>query len=969
MPARSRSSTLANNNLLATITVGAAPSAVAVNPAGTRAYVTNKTAGTVSVIDLTTNTVTATVKVGTTPSDVAVSPDGTRVFVTNAGSGTVTKIDTATNKVTVTIKVGNAPSSIAISPDAKYAYVTNTTDNTVSVITLSYNAVKTITGVGTSPTDVVVSPDSTKAYVSTLAGTVAVINTATNTITGHLSVGQPTNSIALSADGTTLFAAGTNDTLTAVNTLTGATLATLTTDPTPDTTSLPSLAISADGTHLYLTDNTDNALRIVSYDVVAAPVNHAPVAGTTTIGVPDVADGKLSGAIGFTDPDGDTLTFSGTTTTAKGAVVVHADGSFTYTPTDQARHNAAIDPVETTRTTDTFTLTASDGRGGTTAVQVTVPVSPRNAAPTDPTFTTGTPDALTGAVAGSASATDPDGDTLTYAVAGNPDPAKGTVVVNPDGTFVYTPTPAARHSAAANGATTDSFYISAGDGHGTGVLLEVTVPVTPANAAPTFVSAAATADPATGIATGSVIFTDPDGDALTYSGTADSAKGHLAVNSDGTFTYTPTAAARHAAATGAEADLQDTFTITVDDAHGATPTTSLTLTITPQNNAPTVGTGSVIATTGLGSDDRAKIVFSPDSSHAYTILTHYDPDADSYSYSLATINTATNAVTSIALSGFIGQDSLTVSPDNGHVYVISATDGSAFTDFSLTSVDTATNTVTTILLPGNPYDAPANLTVSPDSSHVYLTTYDQTAHLYLANIIDSATTSVISVPLPAHTSAGGPFFSADGSKVYLPTSGDYTIGYQQTLWQIDSDSGAVNTLNWPSWPQSLTFSADGSHAYATFVSNSTCDDSNCRLQVIDTATLTVTEIPIPALSRALVVSADNRYVYATGSDNTLMVVDTATSAVTAIPLGGNVLLEISACGHPGRQNRVHHHGVQVSTATTTTRTIFGGGRPHHPYRHSDPVGQPPRRAGDQPRRHLRIRHRRRAGYGPGCECC
>ena len=216
------------------------------------------------------------------------------------------------------------------------------------------------------------------------------------------------------------------------------------------------------------------------------------------------------------------------------------------------------------------------------------------------------------------------------------------------------------------------------------------------------------------------------------------------------------------------------------------------------------------------------------------------------------------------------------------MYVISATDGSASTDYSLTSVDTATNTVTNILLPGNPYNAPANLTVSPDSSHVYLTTYDTTARRYLANIVDSATNSVISVPLP--TSAGEPHFSADGSQVYLHTSGDFRIGYQQTLWQIDTDSGAVNSLDWPSYPQSLTFSADGSHAYATFVSN-----SNFRLQVIDTATLAVTEIPIPALSRAMVVSTDNRYVYATGSDSTLMLVDTATSAVTAIPLGGNVL--------------------------------------------------------------------------------
>ena len=118
------------------------------------------------------------------------TPDGTRLFVTNGGAGTVTKIDTATNGVTVAaIKVGNGPSSIAVSPDGMYAYVTNSTDNTVSVITLSYNVVKTITGVGTSPTRVVVAGG--KVYVSNLGGTVAVISAASNTVTGQVTASVP----------------------------------------------------------------------------------------------------------------------------------------------------------------------------------------------------------------------------------------------------------------------------------------------------------------------------------------------------------------------------------------------------------------------------------------------------------------------------------------------------------------------------------------------------------------------------------------------------------------------------------------------------------------------------------------------------------------------------------------------------------------------------------------------------------
>ena len=360
---------LATNTVISTITVGSAPIAVAVNPAGTRAYVANKTAGTVSVIDTATNTVLTTVKVGTTPSDIVVSPDGTRVFVTNAGSGTVSKIDPTTNKVTVTIKVGHTPSSIAISPDGKTAYVTNKSDGTVSVITLSWNGVKTITGVGTSPTDVIVSPDNTKAYVSTLAGTVSVINTATNTITDHLTVGAPANSVALSADGATLFVAATNDTVTAIDSTSGDILSTLITDPTADTTSCPVLARSANGT-IYQTDNTDNALRVLTF----GPANSAPTITGVQVGQPDPATGVVAGSVTASDPDNDQLSYAVSTPpdSALGTVTLdRTTGTWSFTPTTPGLVSAW---ASDTPLSATFTITVSDAQAAT-AVPVTATTS------------------------------------------------------------------------------------------------------------------------------------------------------------------------------------------------------------------------------------------------------------------------------------------------------------------------------------------------------------------------------------------------------------------------------------------------------------------------------------------------------------------------------------------------------------------------------------------------------------------
>ena len=103
------------NSVIATVTVGANPAGLVVNPAGTRAYVANNSSGTVSVIDTATNTVTATVTVGSFPIGVAVNPAGTRVYVANL-LGTASVIDTATNTVIATVTVGLGASGVAVNP-------------------------------------------------------------------------------------------------------------------------------------------------------------------------------------------------------------------------------------------------------------------------------------------------------------------------------------------------------------------------------------------------------------------------------------------------------------------------------------------------------------------------------------------------------------------------------------------------------------------------------------------------------------------------------------------------------------------------------------------------------------------------------------------------------------------------------------------------------------------------------------
>jgi len=125
----------------------------------TFAYVTNVDDNTVSVINTANSKVVATISVGGFPDAVATTPDGTNAYVTNAFDNNVSVIDTATNKVVATIPVGSSPNCVAITPNGTHrygdddrrhpplAYVTNGADNTVSVIdTASNTVVATIPG-------------------------------------------------------------------------------------------------------------------------------------------------------------------------------------------------------------------------------------------------------------------------------------------------------------------------------------------------------------------------------------------------------------------------------------------------------------------------------------------------------------------------------------------------------------------------------------------------------------------------------------------------------------------------------------------------------------------------------------------------------------------------------------------------------------------------------------------------------
>src|SRR5262245_17768218 len=107
---------------LAGALVGVVPEGVSAAPVRARCrptvVVTNQSSGTVSTIDVKTRIKNpADITVGSAPTGVAVTPDGKTAFVTNTLSGTVSTVDVKTRtKNPADITVGSTPTGVAVTP-------------------------------------------------------------------------------------------------------------------------------------------------------------------------------------------------------------------------------------------------------------------------------------------------------------------------------------------------------------------------------------------------------------------------------------------------------------------------------------------------------------------------------------------------------------------------------------------------------------------------------------------------------------------------------------------------------------------------------------------------------------------------------------------------------------------------------------------------------------------------------------
>ncbi|MFM8349437.1 MAG: Ig-like domain-containing protein [Actinomycetales bacterium] len=156
----------------------------------------------------------------------------------------------------------------------------------------------------------------------------------------------------------------------------------------------------------------------------------------------------------------------------------NTSGAFTYTPTDAARHQASSLTATSSDKRERFRVRVSAGRGRSWSAPVTIVISPRNSPPVLSSGypIVGAPDAQ-GVITGRVGATDADADPLSYTV--TTPPTRGSVTINPDGSFTYVPTAAAVQEARPANPSTDTFTVTVSDGHGGSIQVPITCPAAP----------------------------------------------------------------------------------------------------------------------------------------------------------------------------------------------------------------------------------------------------------------------------------------------------------------------------------------------------------------------------------------------------------------------------------------------------------------------------------------------------------
>jgi len=305
---------------------------------------------------------------------------------------------------------------------------------------------------------------------------------------------------------------------------------------------------------------TSNAATVT---ITVTPVNDPPVAAGQ--GVTTAEDTTRAVTLSATDVEGDALTYAVASAPAHGTLSGTAP-NLTYRPA--TNYNGP----------DSFTFTAGDGQAISAAATVSITVTPVNDMPvaTDDAYSMSEDTTLSIPAPGVlGNDTDIESAVLTTRVLEST--VNGTLTLNANGSFVYVPR--------ANFSGLDVFYYYAVDGQGASTYATVVITVTAVNdlpvAAPQSVTTAE--DTALGL---TLAASDVDGGSLTYAVASQPAHGTLS-GAAPNLTYTP----------AANYNGPDSFTFIASDGVANSAPATVSITVTPVNDAPVANAGPDMAGT------------------------------------------------------------------------------------------------------------------------------------------------------------------------------------------------------------------------------------------------------------------------------------------------------------------------------------------------------------------------------------
>ena len=439
---------------------------------------------------------------------------------------------------------------------------------------------------------------------------VAVDETASVTEDGSVTVTVLTNDSDIDGDVLTVAMASTDNGTVVINT--GTTV-----------TYTPEANANGEATFTYTISDGFGGTDTATVTMVIVAINDAPVANNDLANVSEDSSVIINALANDADIDGDTLIITDATANS-GTVTIGSEGNIVYTPLPNFVGTAII------------TYTISDGNGGEATAQITVTVENVNDAPTLEGAEVSTNQDTPLSISVLNDATDIDGDTLTIASA---EATNGTVeIVN--GVVTFTPADGFHGTA--------TITVCVADPSGAQACATYTVTVIDTNDAPTVLDLtfAMEEDATLPIV---VQGSDVDGDALTYQ-LVSSPEGEL-------FGRLPSVLF----APIANFNGTTSFTYTANDGEEASNIGTVTVTVTPVNDAPVARDDAIT----LGNYNPAEIdVLTNDS----------DVDGDTLSIigaraKLGSLTWTGSSLTYTPLEGFVGEIGIdyTITDSQGEV--------------------------------------------------------------------------------------------------------------------------------------------------------------------------------------------------------------------------------------------------------------------------------------------------------------